>query len=160
MATRKVNVEFCPMSAKGIEEWKTTTELPEDLFGPLSLQETPAHRARLIPAVQSMLSAYQNECNAKIEASNSTCVSCNAKAAAALFRALSHLHLTAEEEGKDGPRIRTYVIPLCKKPDCRRIATAGNERIMDRTLAQQMTQMTLGKQCPCGICVGTKACQM
>ncbi|EFQ85513.1 hypothetical protein CFE70_007784 [Pyrenophora teres f. teres 0-1] len=158
MAMRRLNLEFCPMSAKGIEEWRTTTELPEDLFGPLSLQETPAHRARLIPAVSSMLLAYQNECNTKITASSSTCVSCDVKAATAFLRPLSFLHLTTTEDGEDGPLVRIYVIPLCKKPDCLRMATFINEDIMDRTLEEQKAQVAPGKQCPCGISVGTMAC--
>lgn len=157
MATRKVNLEFCPMSAKDVEIWKTTDELPEDLFGPLSLQTTRAHRARLIPAVTSMLSAYQTECNTKIISAGSICVNCEDKAITAFPRPISFLHLTAVER-EEGPLIRVYVIPLCKKSGCKRQAIAINDDIMDRTLEEQKAQVAPGKRCPCGVSVGTKAC--
>lgn len=145
------------MSAKDIEIWKTTDELPEDLFGPLSLQTTPAHRARLIPAIDSTLLDYQNECNAKITSADPACVNCEDKAIIAFLRPISFLHLTAVER-EDGPFIRVYMIPLCKKPDCKRQAAAINEDIMDRTLEEQKAQVEPGKRCPCGVSVGTKAC--
>lgn len=150
MATRTINFEFVPMGARGVDKWNTAHAVPTSLFAPLDVQRTSAHKAHTIPAINGIASSYQAICDKKISAS--TCIVCDSKPVLALLRPTAFLHLD------DDPRVHVYTIPICKKKTCREEAIHVNDDIMDKTVAEGVEKLSMGRFCVCGKSEGTMRC--
>jgi hypothetical protein len=148
--TRLVRLDFIPMpGAPGTDKWTRTQALPSNLFAPLEVQVTPAHKSLIRTALAPLLPTYQSECTTKAAP---RCTVCQSPTTVGIQRPVSFLHT-------EDPHINIYVLSSCGKTQCRREALEANEHIMDQTLQKQREELALGRFCGvCGTEEGTKKC--